>query len=63
MGRMVINRTVNMEAMKTVLQKIWKLSSGLVIKEVGDRCYVFQFEDATEKDRVLLSSHGILINP
>ena len=54
MGKMVINRTVNMKAMKIVLQKIWKLSLGLVIKEVEDICYVFQFEHAMEKDRVLL---------
>ena len=54
LGRMVINRAVNMEAMKLVLQKIWKLLSGLVMKEVGDRVYVFHFEDVMEKDRVLL---------
>ena len=27
-GKMVINRAVNLEAMKTVLQKVWKVSSG-----------------------------------
>ncbi|XWS58862.1 hypothetical protein CRYUN_Cryun08bG0071400 [Craigia yunnanensis] len=40
--------------MKTVLYKIWKLSSGLVIKEVGDRVVVFQFANIAEKDMVLV---------
>ena len=40
--------------MKTVIYKIWKLSFGLVIKEVGDRVFVFQFDDIVEKDRVFV---------
>ena len=53
-GKVVMNKNINLEAMKMVLQKIWKIASGLVIKEVGDRVFVFQFEDAAEKDRVLV---------
>ena len=45
---------INLEAMKAVLFNIWKLSHGLEVKEVGDKMYVFQFEDRSEKDKVLV---------
>ena len=43
-----------MEAMKSILKNVWKISSRLVIKVIGDKVYVFQFEDVVEKDRVLI---------
>ncbi|XWS63518.1 hypothetical protein CRYUN_Cryun06bG0105300 [Craigia yunnanensis] len=33
-GKMVINKSVNLEAMKSVLQNIWKVKEDLIIKEV-----------------------------
>ena len=51
-GKMILKRAVNLEAMKTILQEVWKLAFGLVIKEVGDKVFVFQFEDSIEKDRI-----------
>ncbi|XWS20362.1 hypothetical protein CRYUN_Cryun31cG0095000 [Craigia yunnanensis] len=53
-GKMVINMAVNLEAMKTVLQKVWKVLSGLIIKEVKEQIFVFQFENLIEKDRTLV---------
>ena len=52
-GKLVLNRRVNMVVMKNVLTNIWKLSSGMFIKEVGCRLFIFQFEDNMEKERVL----------
>ena len=43
-GKLAINRNINLEAMKTMLQKVWKISSGLVIKEVGDIIFVFHLK-------------------
>ncbi|XWS53817.1 hypothetical protein CRYUN_Cryun10bG0032700 [Craigia yunnanensis] len=40
--------------MKNVLSNVWKLSSGMVVKEVGNRIFVFQFQENKEKERVLL---------
>ncbi|XWS18212.1 hypothetical protein CRYUN_Cryun32bG0023500 [Craigia yunnanensis] len=40
--------------MKNVLITIWKLSSRMSITEVGNRLFIFQFEDNKEKERVLL---------
>ena len=40
--------------MKNVLSMIWKVSSGMVVKEVGERLFVFQFEDNMDKERVFM---------
>ena len=40
-----------MEAMKNVLCNIWKTSSSMTIKEVGDKLYVFKFENQMEKEK------------
>ena len=48
-----MRKAVNMEAMKNVFMKIWKIRSGLSVREVGERLFLFQFEDSLEKDRVL----------
>ena len=49
-GKLLLNRRVNVEVMKNVLSNIWKLSSGLTIKEVGSRSFIFQFEDNMEEE-------------
>ena len=49
LGKIFTKRNINLEVMKVVLYNIWKLSHGLEIKEVGDKVYVFQFEDGSEK--------------
>ena len=40
--------------MKNVLSAIWKVSSGMIVKEVGLKLYVFQFKSNIEKERVLM---------
>ncbi|XVF49266.1 hypothetical protein PTKIN_Ptkin03bG0254800 [Pterospermum kingtungense] len=40
--------------MRTVLSKIWHLSGGLVIREVGEKVYVFRFQLLQERNRVLM---------
>ncbi|XWS44585.1 hypothetical protein CRYUN_Cryun15aG0059600 [Craigia yunnanensis] len=45
LGKILQCKVVNMEAMKNVFQKIWKLSLELHIKEVGDKLFVFLFYD------------------
>ena len=54
LGKIFTKRNINLEVMKVVLYNIWKLSHGFEIKEVGDKVYVFQFEDGSEKDKVLV---------
>ena len=53
LGKIVMRKNVNMEAMKMVFVKLWKIKAGISIREVGERLFIFQFEDEVEKDRVL----------
>ena len=53
-GKLLTKRILNLEVMRSVLHKVWKLEGGLEIKEVDDKVHVFQFQDETEKDRVLV---------
>ena len=53
-GKLVLNRRINLEVMKNVLSSIWKLSYGMSIREVGCRLFIFHFEENLEKERVLL---------
>ena len=52
LGKLLIRRNVNIEAMRNVFLKIWRLKSGMTIREVGERRFLFYFEDALEKDKV-----------
>ena len=52
LGKLLLHKGFNVEAMKTVFQKIWKLTSGFHIKEVGDGIFVFLFNDRMDKERV-----------
>lgn len=50
----MIKRPANIEAMKNVFTRVWSLSHSLIRREVGENLYIFQFEDAKEKDRAFL---------
>ena len=50
----MLNKRVNVEAMNNVLSIVWKITFGMAIKEVGERLFVFQFEDNIEKERVVM---------
>ncbi|OMO72810.1 hypothetical protein COLO4_27452 [Corchorus olitorius] len=54
-GKLFTKRRANLEGMRTTLFNAWKLEMGLVIKEVGAKLYMFQFEDKPERDRVLVT--------
>ena len=54
-GKLVLNKRANVEVMKNVLCNVWKVTARMTIKEVGDRLYVFHFEDNLEKERVRLT--------
>ncbi|XVF37799.1 hypothetical protein REPUB_Repub20aG0042000 [Reevesia pubescens] len=38
-----------------VFTKVWRIQSGLQIREVGDKLFIFHFANHTIKDRILLS--------
>ena len=49
LGKMLMRKPVNMEAMRSVFTKIWKVTASLFIREVGDRIFIFRFKDQLEK--------------
>ena len=53
-GRLLSSRGVNLDAMRNVFHKIWKLKGDLIIKEVDEKVYVFRFGSWVEKERVLI---------
>ncbi|XWS10326.1 hypothetical protein CRYUN_Cryun39dG0066600 [Craigia yunnanensis] len=50
LGKIVMGKYVNMEAMKMVFVKLWKINAGISIRDVRERLFIFQFEDEVEKD-------------
>ena len=53
LGELLVHKAVNVEAMMNVLLKIWKISTGLSIREVGERLFIFHFVDPRNKERVI----------
>ncbi|OMO61814.1 hypothetical protein COLO4_33327 [Corchorus olitorius] len=54
-----LKMSANVEGLRSVFHQAWKLESNLQVREVGDRLYLFQFADALEKDKVLVSQPRI----
>lgn len=52
-GRIGGERRVNKEAFRSVLSRIWRLSGSVLFKEVLDNVWVFEFEEISDKRRVL----------
>ena len=52
LGKLLLRRAVNIEAMRNVFLNICRLKFGLIIREVGERRFLFYFENKLEKDRV-----------
>ena len=50
LGKMVMRKPINIEAMKLVFMKLWKINNGMIIQKVGERLFIFQFVDELEKD-------------
>ncbi|XWS13549.1 hypothetical protein CRYUN_Cryun36dG0046500 [Craigia yunnanensis] len=53
LDRLVMKKPVNLEAMKNIFMKVWKIQGGMNVNEVRERLFIFQFDDLLEKDRVL----------
>ncbi|XWS13478.1 hypothetical protein CRYUN_Cryun36dG0040400 [Craigia yunnanensis] len=51
-GKLMMNKMENVEAMKNVFLKIWRIKNGVTIYKMGERLYLFHFEYQFEKDHV-----------
>ncbi|XVE77534.1 hypothetical protein DITRI_Ditri13aG0070800 [Diplodiscus trichospermus] len=52
--RLLINKAYNIEAMRTIFTKLWKLKARLVVKKIGKQLFIFQFGDGSDKDKLLV---------
>ena len=48
-----MRKLVNMEAIRNVFTKVWKVSTCLSIREVGKRIFIFRIRNNLEKERVI----------
>ncbi|XP_059436518.1 uncharacterized protein LOC132169508 [Corylus avellana] len=53
-GRLWTEKGINKEAFKSVLSRLWRISSRVSFKEVLDKLWLFEFADKTDKRRVLV---------
>ncbi|XWS34861.1 hypothetical protein CRYUN_Cryun21dG0073400 [Craigia yunnanensis] len=54
-GKLVLQKRVNMEVMTNILSIVWRINSGLFVKEVGIQLFIFRFNDEMEKAMVLMT--------
>jgi hypothetical protein len=52
-GRLWMSRRVNKEAFKEVLTRAWRITRGVIFKELNDNIWLFEFEEVDDLRRVL----------
>jgi hypothetical protein len=52
-GRLGVPKKLNKEAFKAVLQRIWRPSGQLVVKEIKENLWLFEFSEDRDKQKVL----------
>ncbi|OMP02012.1 reverse transcriptase [Corchorus capsularis] len=54
-GKLLLHKPTTAEGLSAVFHQVWKLRQDMLVQEVGDRLFVFQFADVLERDRVFVS--------
>ncbi|XP_042950180.1 uncharacterized protein LOC122282289 [Carya illinoinensis] len=54
LGLVITEKVINSEAFKISMGRIWKLRGGLKIKGVGKNLFLFEFDEATDMQKVKL---------
>ncbi|OMP06477.1 hypothetical protein CCACVL1_01552 [Corchorus capsularis] len=54
-GKLLLHKPATVEGLRAVFQQIWKLRRDLLVREVGERLFVFQYANVLERDRVSVS--------
>ncbi|OMO68772.1 hypothetical protein COLO4_29419 [Corchorus olitorius] len=55
LGKLLLRKPVSTEGLRAVFQQVWRVEGELVVREVGERLFVFQFETGLDRDRVFVS--------
>ena len=59
-GRFLIDRVINSQAMKDTLSKIWRPVKGVFIRDINPNMFLFNFFHELDMERVIKGSHGHL---
>ncbi|OMO97030.1 hypothetical protein CCACVL1_04699, partial [Corchorus capsularis] len=54
-AKLFSKRSPHVEGLRRAMMHAWKLDSDFTVKRIGERFFLFTFEDKLEKDRVLVS--------
>ncbi|XVF17260.1 hypothetical protein REPUB_Repub10bG0104600 [Reevesia pubescens] len=52
-GKLFSRKLTNIPAMRSVLGQVWKLKHGLQINEIGEKIYMFPFDDTVEREKII----------
>ncbi|XP_041017882.1 uncharacterized protein LOC121260096 [Juglans microcarpa x Juglans regia] len=52
-GKALTKKSVNNEAFRVTMSQIWKLEGWVIFKELGEQCFLIEFQKLIDKDRVL----------
>ncbi|OMO67876.1 reverse transcriptase [Corchorus capsularis] len=53
-GRSLSRKPINIDILRSVLYKIWRLNHAFQVSELGEKLYLFRFERVGEMNRILL---------
>ena len=62
LGRLITDRLFNREAFKSSMLRLWGVTRGITVKDIGENLFVFQFTQAAERNRVLKGSPWLFDN-
>ncbi|KAF5445647.1 hypothetical protein F2P56_034685 [Juglans regia] len=56
-GKALTEKSVNSEGFRVTMSQIWKLDGWVIFKELGEQCFLIEFQKIVDKDRVLSGRH------
>jgi hypothetical protein len=62
LGKLITDRYFNKEALKNNMLRLWGVSRGITVQDMGDNLFVFQFKNAYERDRVMSGTPWLFDN-
>lgn len=55
-GKVLANKVVNKDALRTVINQVWKTLNGVKVESVGSNLFLFHFSSKSDRKRVLTGS-------
>ncbi|XP_042944688.1 uncharacterized protein LOC122278575 [Carya illinoinensis] len=52
-GKELVEKSVNSKAFRVTLSQVWRLEGWVKFKELGDQCFLLEFQKMVDKEKVL----------